>query len=623
MPKRARPIPTPGEGDCFFHAVAHNLVGLVRDRDAALAVRRAIAGYLAQNLYRAPYDDLATLTGYVLAAQKDEDFYYYRLPFQTASRTVPAPDGNGTVTRTETAPEAAELQRLWYETLRAPGVANGQGCPLAAWVVWLQYDEAEIAVKRTQGLGFPGLRQTRFLDYVLWGDTILAAHAAEKLHDRKVIVYTDTDNLENLDEENPISLYHTSGPDHFSAVRFVDPAEVERWEETCAITVYGPGADPLNGKKTCPRARQAREETPTLILVDPDAVVRHVSQPRSTSTQYTVPPMQIPQKKDALDLLKRMLEGTAAVMGRAGRCTSTERIDFATFSNPPVYVVSSNRSYYIGQVFWSGVLFASRLVKAHKQAKRAVIFMVDEAEAPDYRKALAVEKTHVQGLYVMACSGGFGMSWSRHCALLHARRSGFKKAWVFDDNVDGIGSSGTDPDVDDSLLEGVPTFSYSKRTPLIMERGVGFNLELLTKMGNLNFCPYFAYNKDDRSLEEVLRQRGFDYLDYPHPVWKNERPGLTKVDKGSFPADTDRKLTGSQARVPREKQIAQLDIWRDTRKTTTAVEVLKLITGKGGPRDVMKWQADVMWTILCHPAAAEAFASWFTDGVVEIEFSEG
>ncbi|HSU13848.1 hypothetical protein [Longimicrobium sp.] len=593
MPRIAIPLRTPGGGDCFFHAVAASLGKLVNNETHARDVRRDVATYLASRLFAGPNDDLATLT--------------------TAVTTAPGLAGVGGIAP-QAGGEADAIRKLWRSQMKNAVPANGNGVPLAAWVVWLQYSASEIAAGRANRPGCAALLANRFLDYVLWGDTDVSGHAVQNHYGRPVVVYRDGDNRENVEHDPAVSIYHTPNPAHFSGVRFVDPAEDDVWDESLYPTLYGEDADPVARAKECP-LQKGRKKTPTLIVVDPKAVLAHARAPKSISTQYSPPPMSIPRGTLALRLLDYMLTETRRVMGASARCTAVVPIDFTKFKNPPVYVISSNRASWLAQVFWSGELFVGGLVKGG--AGRAVIFVVDAGEALRYAKELSIKEAAKQGVYLLAVRGGFGMSMSRHCALRHAAANGFGKAWVFDDNVANLGK-GTIADVDDDLLEDVPAVSYSSRTPLILERVVGFNLQWMRKL-DANFCPFFAYNKDDKSLEEVLKQKGFDYGITPHPTLGIERPGVVKVDKGTFQADSDIDKNAMKHRIAVEDEIALMPVWETAE--AEQVEVMKLVNGHAGRRDLMKWQEHVMWAILRNPVAAQAFAKWFSDAALDLEFA--
>jgi hypothetical protein len=577
MPRKAIPIETPGEGDCFFAAISYNYR---YSFDGARRVRRSIAEAMASMMYKPPYGDLESLTEYVLKAASDEDLYYYRL-LMTGTNAC------------------NEIQRLWPAVAAGPNPRNGGGCPLAAWIVWFQYDADEIAELRANPVGYASLRNAGFLQYTLWGDTDLAAYVIKEAFGRPVIVYRDNDRDENLDVENPLSIYYTAEPHHFSAVRFVDPQEDESWLEWAVISSYG--EDDVFQHKC------SKLDSRDLVQIDPEEVLKHISAPKTVSTQYSPPPMSIPRHEKAFELIEMILMATRDAMGGNRQCASVEGIDFGTFQRPPIYVVSSNRSAWLGKVF--GELFIGKLVQ--RNAGRPIIFVVDAAEEKIYRKNLDIAELSKKGVYVLACSGGFGMSWSRHCALKHARANQRPVAWIFDDNVETVG--GGEVDVDDRLVKTIPAFSYSRRAPLIMERAVGFNLGLLENL-NANFCPYFAYNKDDKSLEEVMRAKAFDYETAVLQLLKNELPpGVEKVDKGSFKSDSafDPNILGYRQAI--ETQIASLDIWRDSR-TNDPIDILKLVAKYASPRDVMKWQADIMFNILKqNPDVALAAAKWFSD----------
>lgn len=577
MPRVAIPIKTPGEGDCFFAALSFNFYYTFVQ---ARKVRMLIAAWMAKAMYKAPYDDLAALTNYVLAATCDEDLYYYRLHM------------------TETA-ACKEIQRLWGSSIPNANPRNGNGCSLAAWIVWLQYDAEQIEQLQKNPPGYAALRNARFLEYTLWGDTDLTGFAISALAGQPLVVYHDGDTKENLEAIKPLNIYYTNDPHHFSAVRFVDPGEDEAWMEVAQVDTYD--EEDVLSTKPCVKKLLDRD----LVQIDPTALLEHVSRKKSVSTQYSTPPMSLPVRKKAFELCLLILTATREAMGGKRKCTSIETIDFATFPRPPIYVISSNRSLWLGSVFWSD-LFVGQLVV--RGAGRAIIFVVDAAEADLYRKNLNIAEASKKGVYVLACSGGFGMSWSRHCALKHARENKLPYAWIFDDNVARIG---TDlDDVDDKILKQLPAYSYSSRTPLIMERAVGFNLEVLASL-DVNFCPFFTYNKDDKSLEEVLRAKGFDYDSVASALGYS--PGVKKIDKGTFKSDSESGIKDLDYRKDIEARIAALDIWRDA-STNKAVDILKHIKGHAGPREVMKWHADIMWNILKkNTDIALALAPWFSD----------
>lgn len=557
MPRwMAMPVRTEGAGDCFFMAVAY---AFTKSFDDALKVRRNVARNLAQAFFGM---ELKALGDAVTNAKTLEEVQAL-------------------------VPKNHPLVQTWQQTIPNAQPENGNRCPLAAWVVWLQHDVAEIAQLRKEPIGCEELRATGFLQYTLWGDTEMTGGVVERSTKRKLVVYRDNDALKNQELDNTIDIYHTTNPHHFSAVRFVDLDEEQNWRELELLDSYD--EESLASETKCGGSKKPMVE---LVLIDPDAVASHSSRKKSVSAQYSAAPMSVPRRENAYKLCRIILEATRDAMGLAVAEPGFGAVDFNAHPDPPIFVISSNRAVWLGKYFDN--LFIG---KRDQTKKRAIVIVVDAAEEATYQKQLAKRPVYVVGL-----SGGFGMSWNRHRALKFARASGFEKAWVLDDNVEEVGGV---TDVEDELLDEFPAFSYSLRG--IMEQAVGFNLK---KLGLINFCPFFPYNKDDLSLEQVLKVKGFNHNLDTSAV---PRIGIRKTDKNTITPDTECKIVVNAYRAAIEVQLAALDIWRD--ENNTPIPILQVIQKPSTPRDVLKWHSDILYSIM---ASEQAIAlkladEWFSD----------
>lgn len=188
----------PPEGDCFFHVVVHFVGYDIRDVAAARGLRREVARRAAEILFQPPYDDLGTLT-------------------QLVADSTQASDLN--VVQIQGTQRAQELRQAFLNgPNQDPG--NGGGCPLAAWVVWLQYGYREIQDLR-KGEKASWLRVGGFLSYTLWGDALFSTLLVQLITGKQARFYTPetVDDVEEV-EDGVINFYFADN--HFDAVEFYE-----------------------------------------------------------------------------------------------------------------------------------------------------------------------------------------------------------------------------------------------------------------------------------------------------------------------------------------------------------------------------------------------------------------
>lgn len=192
-----RIVRVPGEGDCFFHVVAYFLGEASDDVDAALDVRRNLAAEAARRLFLPPYNNLAQLTPLVWSSTDLGDL-------------------NGVVNAATV--DAANLQGLYFG---GPHLDNGNGgaCPLAAFVVWMQYNVAEIDQLR-KGHVPDWLGAGGFANYTIWGDAAFTADLVVSHYEMAVDFYTNV-SLPQLTENalDTVNVY-VNGGNHFDAAIF-------------------------------------------------------------------------------------------------------------------------------------------------------------------------------------------------------------------------------------------------------------------------------------------------------------------------------------------------------------------------------------------------------------------
>ena len=192
-----RIVKVPAAGDCFFHVVACFLGKRPRDVGAALKVRRALAAAAARRLFLPPYNNLAELTRLVLSSR--------------SLRELNVVQNADTV-------QADALRDLHQQ---GPNLDNGNGggCPLAAFVVRMQYGVAEIETLKKES-GADWLRLGGFLNYTIWGDAAFTASLVRRRYKMRVDFYTAV-NLHELTENATDTVnFYINGGNHFDAAIF-------------------------------------------------------------------------------------------------------------------------------------------------------------------------------------------------------------------------------------------------------------------------------------------------------------------------------------------------------------------------------------------------------------------
>lgn len=251
-PVKHRIVRTPPRGswgDCFFHVLSHFLGGGIDDPGNALEVRRALARAAAKALFQPPYDDLGTLTTLVMSSREEDDLAVVALKGGTAALQAAFTDG----------PFADE--------------GNGGGCPLPAWVVWLQFSYDEVQELR-HGKEAGWLRGGhRFLAYTLWGESIFCDALIPGVFGLQPRWYTE-DTVGEVDEveEGVANFYHTQN--HFDAVEFAEDDDESGEEAPPAVLPPGPMP---NGKNLCVEIHHldVGQGDSTLVLVKYDAQLQY------------------------------------------------------------------------------------------------------------------------------------------------------------------------------------------------------------------------------------------------------------------------------------------------------------------------------------------------------------
>ncbi|HSP79804.1 MAG TPA: hypothetical protein VLQ93_14825 [Myxococcaceae bacterium] len=205
MPNRI--VKAPGEGDCFFHVAAFFLGRDITDEDAAREVRVEIGRQAERELFQPPYNDLDKLTALVGNSTSLQDL-----------SKVTLENGNAA---------ALLLQRFQLGPHSDPG--NGGGCPLPAFVVWLQYSASEIAHLRKQQWARWLRNAHRFLDYTLWGDGAFSAALLRHISGRNV-VFHPVDTLDGV-QLDPSAINFVHSPNHFDAASFEEGEDEWREDE--------------------------------------------------------------------------------------------------------------------------------------------------------------------------------------------------------------------------------------------------------------------------------------------------------------------------------------------------------------------------------------------------------
>ena len=230
-------------GDCFFHVLSHFLGGGIADPGNARTVRRALARAAAKMLFQAPYDDLGTLTTLVMSSASADDL-----------GVVALTGGSGALQHAFTNGPFADA-------------GNGGGCPLPAWVVWLQFSYDEVQELRHGRV--PGWLRVghRFLDYTLWGESAFCGPLIPGTFGLEPRWYTEA-NVDDVDEvEDAVAnFYYTEN--HFDAVEFSEE-DADDEEEPAVLP---PGPMP-NGKNLCVEIHHldVGQGDSTLLLVKFDA----------------------------------------------------------------------------------------------------------------------------------------------------------------------------------------------------------------------------------------------------------------------------------------------------------------------------------------------------------------
>ncbi|WP_296949540.1 ComEC/Rec2 family competence protein [uncultured Massilia sp.] len=199
-----RVVKVPGAGDCFFHVVACFLGHPPHSVVAARDVRRALAAEAARLLFKPPYNDLRTLTELVLSSSDV---------------------GALAVVQDATTPQATSL-RDWHHAGPGADHGNGGGCPLAAFVVWMQYSVADIEAMKMERLP-DWLRHAGYFGYTIWGDAAFTASLVRRHYGMAVDFYTAA-NLHELTGNAPRTVnVYINGGNHFDAAVFEPDQNVD------------------------------------------------------------------------------------------------------------------------------------------------------------------------------------------------------------------------------------------------------------------------------------------------------------------------------------------------------------------------------------------------------------
>lgn len=580
MPRVHRITPAPGAGDCFFHVVAYFIGRKIDSVGAAGEARAAVAKGLARDLFQPPYNNILTLSELVLHARTDTDLDVVQLQDTDDARHLVALRPGAGV-----------------------GARNGELVPLPAWVVWLQFDVEQIAALTHMRDRAPvGLRAGGFLSYTLWGDAALCAEIVHRLSGRPVAIYLNTQ--EQLGLINPINILYVGN--HFDAIEFIDVSEAALSELFTEQALQG-------AAQSCGTLPECAQVYATL---KPSSLGASSS---SGKAQYADPGIVVPGTfEERLALCRCLLRGRAKAMPFAYKAQLVKDgspAKAAHGSLAPIYVITSNRARWLYSVRKVSLL----MLLASED--RPVIFTAGEGELEAY--APLSELPHC---YVLSCPGGFGIGWNRYCAVRHARAAGANRVWLLDDNVETLRPALDDRQMREWHGEDEEVFPYYSFFTGIMQQAVGLDLELLATLpghlGQLNFCPYFVYSKEDLSLSLV-----FDWLihlnygaGWRHPY--NKGRSVTKVDKATIKLD----IPGTRPeRADWMGTIAELPVWR---YRGSAEEDEKAPTKNHNLSDtvsnsylVMKYQEQLLYNCISDgPLGLEVLIAlvqegWFSDSI--------
>jgi len=356
------------------------------------------------------------------------------------------------------------------------------------------------------------------------------------------------------------------------------------------------------------------------VRVDTGAVLRHLIKQVgiARNQQYTAAPKGISATPEGAVILCRSILQARKQQFGALKLPPAEAIDVRGKS--PIYVISSNRGkwlYVNAKSTWYG-----RMIEAKTNAQ-PIIFVIAEAERDIYQKMMA-QNQYGQGekrdVHLLCYGGGWGIGWNRHAALRHAKRGGARFAWMVDDDTLNIRDSGDEraPSwvLDDAMMAGLP---YVSLYPGIMQQALGFNLELL---GNLNFCPYFLFSKEDLCLEKAFLLL-WDIM----PTNGCEQASIVvKFDKSKIEVDV---IGPIPSRKDAMRLIASHPIWRDdgTNKEVQLLGELESLAKSSDyrgkierlPYDLLKLQEQILFDCFAdHPQeviAALLGDGWFYDTI--------
>lgn len=575
--KKAWIIKAPPEGDCFFHVVAFFVGGGISDVKQAKQIRYGIAKYLAKHLFKPPYDDLKTLTDFVLGAKGKADLL---------------------VIKDNDTEEAATLRNLRpHDDMNV--ARNGGDCArdaLPAWVVWFQFDYAKIKSKEVAEDVCQDLLALDFLKYTIWGDLGLAAHVVQMLTNRPVVAYFNENEQQGF--EKPINIYSTAN--HFDAIVFYDDNEIDEWQKT--VLAKSPGRFSKDSIVPIEKCAKTGEELSLIsqVKVNSSRLKDFYSQERARNQKYASPGLLILQTPQVCyEFCEYTLLQRREIMRCKSKLVLSEEINFNKFPNPPIYVISSNRSIWLSKNFWQ--TFNGQVAN---KTGRAVIFAVGYDEYENYLKVLQATKMGAnEGVYVLGCEGGFGIGWNRHCALKHARGLGLPRVWMLDDDIVEVRQNKHPAkNLDDSLMD--TTWIVSLWPGGIMQRGLGFNLQKMSEdgAGDLNFCPFFAFSKEDLTLQ-LVKEQYYEHFCYIEPN--------CVVEKATAELDYPK---GLETRMKPMSAVAELQMWVDAESK----KPVNLLKENLNPYLIMRMQEQTMYDCIkgC-PGVLKALVEegWFSDKV--------
>lgn len=187
-------IKVEGAGDCFFYVISHFITNDKKKPVSVATIRADIASYLSKELFGV---DLAALTSTVLNMLKEDGLRKYVLVKSTISQQL----------------------QMAHKYGITGDKSNGGECTLAAFIVWLQYDNDQIENLKEKYEGHC-LKDSGFMQYTIWGDAAFTMLAVMNVYQRPVEIYTGYNITCKNPDPTTINFYQEIKDFHFDAIEF-------------------------------------------------------------------------------------------------------------------------------------------------------------------------------------------------------------------------------------------------------------------------------------------------------------------------------------------------------------------------------------------------------------------